>query len=612
MELRKGTDNETQQVKQPTIYYKFNAEATLQKYIESETKIYKMHYTLREILQFLKIMILKNDMYDDKNPSIILCNPKLEEALNMKALHVTELRNAILNQMETTTEILQGQPSRTTEPTPSTSQVQPKTQTEENHPRTSPNQNQTKNEQPIINISKQPYDQIRIETIQIIDPNTRFKLKTEFQKILKTVPGANQEQETYSYKEITDLFSKYILERKNTIFDIRNVMVALIKNDPLGKIFNLQAFHRKQVESLIKEQMIPINKNPEATTSRQQMETNHQLNPIIQTTSAINNNQITLPRWYIQNPTPNGFTIIDRTANTAMIINRIPNTTTRRTCLQTETESKEMREKESQQKLKETKDNSSNNEEETTSNSDNETEIEEAYRGECTVQSESEEEEKRPDNAGGGNETETDIEDNYVMANRDIALRKQKTDLGYWAGNEQGMEGEDIKTQGKNKETEETNQIEIEKTCTYCRQINTTRMQYCSRCWVSRKSWLPKRKNPRKRKRETNQRGTTRQEFRNRMKPFKQQSTSDKKEKKEIKEKTNEKMEEEDTTTDDLCILCSTNPINSSFIHGNIGHQISCYKCSKRYMKTENKVQGCPVCRRTIERVVKILGGKQF
>ena len=31
-------------------------------------------------------------MYDEKNPSIILCSRDLEEALNMKALHVTEIR----------------------------------------------------------------------------------------------------------------------------------------------------------------------------------------------------------------------------------------------------------------------------------------------------------------------------------------------------------------------------------------------------------------------------------------------------------------------------------------------------------------------------------------
>ena len=33
-------------------------------------------------------------MFDSTNPSIILCSHELEEVLNMKALHVTEIRSA--------------------------------------------------------------------------------------------------------------------------------------------------------------------------------------------------------------------------------------------------------------------------------------------------------------------------------------------------------------------------------------------------------------------------------------------------------------------------------------------------------------------------------------
>ena len=38
-------------------------------------------------------------MYDEKNPSIILCSRDLEEALNMKALHVTEIRDLVLSHL---------------------------------------------------------------------------------------------------------------------------------------------------------------------------------------------------------------------------------------------------------------------------------------------------------------------------------------------------------------------------------------------------------------------------------------------------------------------------------------------------------------------------------
>ena len=43
-------------------------------------------------MTILKDAIRGEGLNDEKNPSIILCSRDLEEALNMKALHVTEIR----------------------------------------------------------------------------------------------------------------------------------------------------------------------------------------------------------------------------------------------------------------------------------------------------------------------------------------------------------------------------------------------------------------------------------------------------------------------------------------------------------------------------------------
>ena len=45
-----------------------------------------------QVLTVLKNVIRGEGQFDEKNPSIIMCSPDLEEALNMKALHVTEIR----------------------------------------------------------------------------------------------------------------------------------------------------------------------------------------------------------------------------------------------------------------------------------------------------------------------------------------------------------------------------------------------------------------------------------------------------------------------------------------------------------------------------------------
>jgi hypothetical protein len=44
------------------------------------------------VLTILKEIIRDEEMFDMRNPAIILCDKDLEAALNMRALHVTEIR----------------------------------------------------------------------------------------------------------------------------------------------------------------------------------------------------------------------------------------------------------------------------------------------------------------------------------------------------------------------------------------------------------------------------------------------------------------------------------------------------------------------------------------
>ena len=54
---------------------------------------------LMEIFEDLKVILRSEKLYDPKNPSIIMCDSDLEIALNMKDLHVTEIRDQILKQL---------------------------------------------------------------------------------------------------------------------------------------------------------------------------------------------------------------------------------------------------------------------------------------------------------------------------------------------------------------------------------------------------------------------------------------------------------------------------------------------------------------------------------
>ena len=51
-----------------------------------------------------------------------------------------------------------------------------------------------------------------------------------------------------------------------------------------------------------------------------------------------------------------------------------------------------------------------------------------------------------------------------------------------------------------------------------------------------------------------------------------------------------------------ICNLCCVRPKDACFIHGQISHQVCCYRCAKMIFK--NRVT-CPVCRRRIEKITR-------
>ena len=56
--------------------------------------------TVKQVMHKLKNVIKAEKLYDNLNQSIILCSKALEHALNYSALHVSELRKVIIEQME--------------------------------------------------------------------------------------------------------------------------------------------------------------------------------------------------------------------------------------------------------------------------------------------------------------------------------------------------------------------------------------------------------------------------------------------------------------------------------------------------------------------------------
>ena len=200
--------------------YKFKRQVPLQNFIFQKGPR-KDSYSLAEILTVLKNVITSEKLYDDKNPYIILCSEDLEKALDQKACHVTEVLNLVLCQL---------------------------VKIESPSPR----------ERSPIRTPERTRRSTSIVTNVDDTEDTKYRVKPFFLDVLHSVEGANQDKVIYSRSEAATMLSQYILAKRDTLFDSRNIKLALVEGDLLGKAFGVKAFHRDQVNTFLRSQLIAI------------------------------------------------------------------------------------------------------------------------------------------------------------------------------------------------------------------------------------------------------------------------------------------------------------------------------------------------------------------
>ena len=97
-----------------------------------------------------------------------------------------------------------------------------------------------------------------VDSVLFTNRLARFFLKTKFLLVLLSVPGANQKQIIFTYEEVTSLLSKYVIMKRDQLFNPRNIKLAIVENDPLGEAFGVRCFHRCQVNNMLRSQLIPV------------------------------------------------------------------------------------------------------------------------------------------------------------------------------------------------------------------------------------------------------------------------------------------------------------------------------------------------------------------
>lgn len=216
-----GTEN-GQKYTQYTLPRRFKPDSKLHKFLaEKEPATIqsgRSDYTLFTVLSALRQVISREKLYDPNNTTVIICSEQLESALDVKCLHVTEIRDVVLKQMDL---------------------LSPALASLMNSP--------TVQQQPTTNPANPASGGQQQNGVNKFGIDDKFWVKPHFMAVLRKVVGVNPNQVVFTYREITSYLSQYILDNKAKFFDDRNIKIAHVENDPLGKAFGVKAFHRTQV-----------------------------------------------------------------------------------------------------------------------------------------------------------------------------------------------------------------------------------------------------------------------------------------------------------------------------------------------------------------------------
>ena len=199
--------------------YRFKPDSKLREYLFMKTGVKRSYYMLVEIFEKLKVILRSEKLYDPMNPSIIMCDPDLEYVLNMKDLHVTEIRNQILKQLTLVKQ-----------------------------------QNWGKN---FNTYRKENTFSPRASTSTTLGPDkeAKYTVNPPLMELLRT-ECEETDKASFTYEEVFHLLSKYLLKRRGTLFDPRNIQVARVHQDPLGRVLGgIARFHRCQVPNLLRAQL---------------------------------------------------------------------------------------------------------------------------------------------------------------------------------------------------------------------------------------------------------------------------------------------------------------------------------------------------------------------
>ena len=180
----------------------------------------KTSFGVQELMSFIFHHLFSRKMYDPTNPLVIHLAQDLEEIIKVRALHVHQLRWYVLQQitLHRPTEMILVQPFNLPEIVTSFHGYNP---------------------QPTTNAG-------------------RFVMSAALRQAFMNVPIINLSSSIVTFDQACGFLSEYVLYNRSRLIDRRNIVIALVHDDPLGSVFGVNSFHRDQATYFLRKQLHPL------------------------------------------------------------------------------------------------------------------------------------------------------------------------------------------------------------------------------------------------------------------------------------------------------------------------------------------------------------------
>lgn len=199
-----------------------------------------LYFTINEVVEKLKETIHRKRNYDLTNPEIVLCDKSLERALNVKALHLAEIRDRVCQQLIPEFHPLANEPVEVHENSEKATFFEPA------------HRHATARSGILYRPTLVPHN-------RQVPQARQFRVKPDFLALIRTLASVDINQTVFTYEELSRYLGQYVIKHRLSFFDNRNIKTVIIQGHPLQRVFKVRVFHRTQAMTLLRLQLIPLN-----------------------------------------------------------------------------------------------------------------------------------------------------------------------------------------------------------------------------------------------------------------------------------------------------------------------------------------------------------------